>query len=66
MSSKTRRQTIIDTVDTIAAKFLYYDRKESSTLPLGSIEASIAAGEITLDEIVAHFRTTLVQKGGLK
>jgi hypothetical protein len=40
-------------------RFLYYDRGEDEDLPRGSIEAAIAAGEVTVDEITATFREAL-------
>lgn len=61
-----RRQHIMDTVSDLVANFMYYDRKEDSDLPLGAIEEAVAGGQITLDEIVAHFRSVLQSDGGLK
>jgi hypothetical protein len=53
---KSRRQTILDVVGDAATDLLYYDRKESESLPVGAIEEAIAAGEITVDEIIAAFK----------
>lgn len=53
---KTRKQHILDIVNDLAGSFLYYDRKEDEDMPVGEIEATIKAGEITIDEIVAEFR----------
>lgn len=61
----SRRLVILDVVWDLAAKFLFYDRKECEELPRGSIEAAVKAGEITVDEIVARFRAGLI-KGGIK
>lgn len=36
-------------------KTMYYDRKEDAELPVGAIEESVKAGEITKAEIVAAF-----------
>lgn len=52
----TRKQHILDCVNDLAGAFLYYDRKEDEDLPMGEIEATIQAGEITIDEIIAEFR----------
>lgn len=41
------------------AGFLYYGRKEDEDLPRGAIEAAIAAGEITIAEIVQVFHNQL-------
>ena len=53
---KTRREHILDCADDLAGAFMYYDRKEDKDLPRGAIEEAIAAGEITVDEIVAQFK----------
>ena len=55
-AKESRRQTILNVATDIAGEFLYYGRKDSTVLPRGEIEKAIAAGEITLDEIVAAFR----------
>jgi hypothetical protein len=56
---KTRRQKILDVVDDLGGNFLYYDRKEDEELPPKSVEEAVAAGEVTLDEIVEGFRRSL-------
>lgn len=56
---RTVRDEILATVNDLAGSFLYYDRKESQSLPLGAIEQAVAAGEITADEIVGEFRSVL-------
>lgn len=50
-----RRKAIADEVDTMVAKFLYYDRKEDEELPVGSIEEALATGEITVADLVSWF-----------
>lgn len=54
-----RHQTIMVTVDDLARAFLYYDRKEDESLPCGAVQDAIAAGEVTVDEIVERFREHL-------
>lgn len=54
-----RRTHVIDTVEDLVSNFLYYDRKEDQDLPVGSVEAAIAAGEVTVDELVEIFRRGL-------
>ena len=54
------KDQILGTVEDLAAKFLYYDRKEDEDLPAGAIEEAIAAGEVTVDEITDKFRSVLV------
>lgn len=55
----TRREGILNTTIDLATDFLYYDRKEDQELPVGSIEESIRAGEVTVAEIVSVFRQTI-------
>jgi hypothetical protein len=45
--------TIIDMV----SNFLYYDRKEDEELPVGTIEEAVRSGTLSVDEIVAKFRS---------
>jgi hypothetical protein len=47
--------TIYDTV----SNFLYYDRKADEELPLYEIQAAIAAGTVTVEEIVDCFARNL-------
>ncbi len=54
-----RRDLILDYISDLISNFLYYDRKEDEDLPLGAIEESIKAGEITVDEMVTAFRKGL-------
>lgn len=56
---RSRRDVILLILDDLVGQFLYYDRKESGQLPLGEIEAAVAAGEITATEIVDKFRRVL-------
>lgn len=58
----TRRDNILNTISDLVSDFLYYDRKEDPTLPRGAIEEAVAAGEISIDEIVAKFRAEIVGK----
>ena len=50
---------ILGNVADLVSDFLYYDRKEDEDLPKGAIELAIENGEITVDEIVEHFRKSL-------
>ena len=57
---KLRTKTLIlGNVADLVSDFLYYDRKEDEDLPKGAIELAIENGEITVDEIVEHFRKSL-------
>lgn len=55
------KSLILRTVTDLVSAFTYYDRKEDEKLPRGAIEDAIARGEITVDEIVEHFRARLVE-----
>jgi hypothetical protein len=52
---KSRRQKILDRVSDAATNLVYYDRKEDETLGVGGIEEAIAAGEITVQEMIDEF-----------
>jgi hypothetical protein len=58
----SRREKILAMTSDLAGRFLYYDRKEDSEFPVGSIEEAIDNGEVTLDEIVEVFRTELAKR----
>jgi len=59
MVNKTTRQHVLDTVDDLVGKFLYYDRKNDEDLPLGAIEEAIRSGEVTTEEITERFKTVM-------
>ena len=61
--TEQQRQSILDTVDDLVARFLYYDRKEDGELPVGAIEAAVRNGVITWDEIADRFRGHLQDDG---
>ena len=61
MAKRSRKEEILATMDDMVTKFLYYDRKEDSDLPVGSIEDAVIKGEITFDEMVSYFKTTLYE-----
>lgn len=56
---RSRKEYILAVVDDCVTDLLYYDRKEDDYLPRGAIEEAIKSGEITVDEIVASFRSHL-------
>lgn len=62
--AKTRRQRIIDIVTDSIAGMMYYDRKEDEDLPRGAIEEAVAAGEITVEEMVTFWRDELTEAVG--
>lgn len=56
MSNKAdRRRALMATIQDLIGGFLYYDRKEDDTLPLGMIEHMIEFGEVTQGEIIKEF-----------
>ena len=57
----TNKKLILDTVRDLVTNLLYYDRKEDEDLPPGVIDNEEAAGHITIDQMVQHFRETLTQ-----
>ncbi len=55
----TRRDTIIMTVEDLVSDLMHYDRDNDEELPEGAIEEAIAAGEITVEEIIVVFESGL-------
>lgn len=55
------RQLILDTTSDAATDLMCYGRKEDEELTLGAIELAVENGEITVDEIIAAFKTTLME-----
>lgn len=58
---KTRRELILDTVDDLVARFVYYDRKEDESLPVGAIEEALANDEILVSDMIDHFAAILTK-----
>lgn len=56
---KTRRETILGVVADLVGELMYYGRKECEALPYGAIESAVAAGEISVDEMITHFAAEL-------
>ena len=59
-SKPTRRERITNILTDSIIDLLYYDRKEDEDLPKGGIEEAIAAGEITVEEMIAIWSTELI------
>ncbi len=59
VEQQSRRDMILASASDRALDLVVYDRKGDEDLPLGAIEAAIAAGEITAAEIVAAFAEQL-------
>jgi hypothetical protein len=58
---RSRAQCVRDLFSDFGVKWLYYDRKESESVPVYAIEDSIIADEVTIDELVESVRGALVQ-----
>ena len=56
---KSLKQHILDAISDLCADFLFYDRKEDEILTPGVINDAVEKGEITIDEMVAEFRSQL-------
>lgn len=56
-----RREKILNIVADLVSNFLYYDRKEDEDMGVGEIDSAIIKGEITIDEIVSHFKKNLIE-----
>lgn len=54
------KKLILGTISDLVADFLYYDRKEDESLPMGTIEHCVADGTVSVGELVEHFRTQLL------
>lgn len=54
-----RADQILATIHDLVLNFVVYDRKSDDQLPRGSIEDAVAAGEISVNEIVAEFKRQL-------
>lgn len=53
------KEIIINTIDDLCSKFLYYDRKEDEELSADQLNQAVRKGIITVDEMVAEFRKHL-------
>lgn len=53
------KKEIKATITDLVADFLYYDRKEDESLPLGRIELAIEQGQVTKEMLVGMFADEL-------
>lgn len=58
----SRAERILGSIGDMVLDFLYYDRKEDETLPVGEIEAAVRCGEITVNEIIETFSAELRER----
>ena len=61
MTKEAIRKLILDTVSDMVTDFTGYDRREVEELTEEVLDEAIIGGDITIDEIVAHFRAELVK-----
>lgn len=54
-----RKTLILGTIDDLVSDLVYYDRKEDEELPRGAIKEAVAMGEISIDEMVDKFKSSL-------
>ena len=59
MDTKPIKENILNTIDDLCAKFLFYDRKEDETLSMERLNQAVMNGEITVDDMVDEFRIIL-------
>jgi hypothetical protein len=51
-----KREYILELISTdLITNLLFYHRTEDGNLPVGAIEATIASGELTVDELAEAF-----------
>ena len=53
------KEIIIATISDLCSNFLYYDRREDEQLSINQLNKAVKDGVITIDEMVAAFRTNL-------
>lgn len=53
------KQIILRTITDLCSNFLYYDRKEDNLLSITDLNEAVKKGDITIDEMVDHFRKQL-------
>jgi len=59
--SEFNKESLFNIIDDLITNFLYYDRKEDESLPVGAIEQAIKKGKITADEIINRFKEQLTR-----
>lgn len=53
------KDLILDVISDMVVSFVSYDRKDDEDLPREMLEKAFNTGEITIDQCVAQFKTTL-------
>ncbi len=60
-TTKNQSQTIKDTITDLVGGLLYWDRKDDVDLPIGDIQAAINRGDISIEQVVNHFRSEFTE-----
>jgi hypothetical protein len=53
------KKIILDAIEDVVTKFLYYDRKDDEELPVGVIHDSITNEDVSIEDIVNKFESEL-------
>lgn len=59
MKRKKRKKLILATIEDLVTDFTYYGRKEDEELTTEDLMEAVESGEVTIDEMVEHFREKL-------
>lgn len=55
------KETVLNIISDLVSDFCYYDRKECESLTEAQLDEAVESGEITVDEMVEHFRSELTK-----
>ena len=58
MSDMATKQQILNLIEDVVTKFVYYDRKESD-IGIEDLNEAVRSGEISIEEMVEKFRDGL-------
>ena len=56
---KSNKELILDHIETTVSNFVYYDRRNCEELPQGALEKAVENGEISVEDMVEHFKSLL-------
>lgn len=57
--AQVEKRVILITAEDLMKNFLFYDRRDDEELPRGAIEKALRNGTVTVDDILAVFRSAL-------
>ena len=58
-NKKTRKETVLNTIDDLVQDFLYNDREEDEDLSVHQLHQAVEEGDINIEEMVSKFRENL-------